>query len=311
MSSKHVPSEDIQAHGRYEIRIKGHLDSRWADQFEDMSFARDGNGTTLLSGPVVDQAALHGLLRKVRDLGLTLVSVVQVDPESDLDHSNTEKTNVDEKGRASKQAGLSEWLVPAALLLLGAVPLIAGAFRLTELFGGAAVLPADERFHASPLPVILHILGATAYTLLGPLQFAPGFRRRRPGWHLAAGKILVLSGLAVGLSALWMTLFYPRQAGTGELLYGLRLLFGSAMVASILLGVAAIRRGDLKRHRAWMARGYAIGLGAGTQVLTLTAGEFVSGSLTEFSHALLMGAGWAINLAVAEWAIHKKKGVGA
>ncbi len=203
------------------------------------------------------------------------------------------------------------WLVPAALLLLGVVPLIAGALRLNELSGGAAILPADERFHVSPLPVVLHILSATVYTFLGAFQFASGFRRRRPGWHRAAGRILVLSGLVVGLSALWMTLFYPRQPGTGELLYALRLLLGSAMVVSILLGVTAIRRRDIVRHRAWMMRGYAIGLGAGTQVLTLSAGQLAAGPLSELGHALLMGAGWAINLAVAEWVIRKREDASA
>ena len=56
-----------------------------------------------------------------------------------------------------------------------------------------------------------------------------------------------------------MTLFYPRPAGDGELLTGMRLVFGSAMVASIVLGFAAVRRRDIARHRAWMIRGYAIG----------------------------------------------------
>ena len=64
--------------GRYEIRVKGHLEPRWAAWFEGLRLTRERDGTTLLSGPVVDQAALHGLLRKVRDLGLPLVSVTRV-----------------------------------------------------------------------------------------------------------------------------------------------------------------------------------------------------------------------------------------
>ncbi len=198
------------------------------------------------------------------------------------------------------------WAVPAALLVLSAIPLAAGAFRLTQLAGGAAITPANARFFASPLPVVAHIVSAGVYALLGALQFATGFRRRRPGWHRAAGRLLVACGLLVGLSGLWMTVFYPRPAGSGELLYALRLLFGSAMVVSILLGFAAIRRGDVIRHRMWMMRGYAIGLGAGTQVLTQLAGSLIAGPPSELSGALLMGAGWVINLAVAEWAIRKR-----
>ena len=67
--------------GRYEIRLKGHLDDKWADWFEGLTITREDNGETRLTGPVVDQAALHGLLRKVRDLGMPLIAVIQVDPK--------------------------------------------------------------------------------------------------------------------------------------------------------------------------------------------------------------------------------------
>jgi hypothetical protein len=65
----------------YQITVKGHLDNRWADWFEGVTITLEDNGETLLTGPVIDQAALHGLLRKVRDLGLPLVSVIHVEPE--------------------------------------------------------------------------------------------------------------------------------------------------------------------------------------------------------------------------------------
>ena len=64
----------------YQIRIKGHLGREWTDWFEGLAITLEDNGETLLTGPVIDQAALHGLLRKVRDLGLPLLSVQSVDP---------------------------------------------------------------------------------------------------------------------------------------------------------------------------------------------------------------------------------------
>jgi len=67
--------------GRYEIRLRGHLDSRWAAWFDGLSLSNENDGTTIIGGPVVDQAALHGLLQKVRDLGLALVSVTEVQPD--------------------------------------------------------------------------------------------------------------------------------------------------------------------------------------------------------------------------------------
>jgi uncharacterized membrane protein len=181
----------------------------------------------------------------------------------------------------------------------------AGAFRLTQLTGGAEITPANGRFFASPLPVMLHIVSASVYAVLGAFQFSPAFRRRRPGWHRMAGRLLVPAGLLVGISALWMTLFYPRPAGDGDLLSAFRLLFGSAMIVSIILGFTSIMRRNVAQHRAWMMRGYAIGLGAGTQALTLMAGEIIAGRPSELTRALLMGAAWVINLAVAEWGIRR------
>jgi hypothetical protein len=78
MSETHAWMKDRHEPERYEIRLEGHLDDRWVNWFEGLTLTREDNGETLLSGPVVDQAALHGLLRKVRDLGMPLLSVTRV-----------------------------------------------------------------------------------------------------------------------------------------------------------------------------------------------------------------------------------------
>ncbi|CAG0943429.1 hypothetical protein ANRL1_01336 [Anaerolineae bacterium] len=80
MSETLASMEDHHEPQLYEIRLKGHLDARWANRFEGLTITLEENGDTLLTGPVVDQAALHGLLKKVRDLGLPLVSVSPVEP---------------------------------------------------------------------------------------------------------------------------------------------------------------------------------------------------------------------------------------
>ena len=108
-----------------------------------------------------------------------------------------------------------KWLV-TALLLLSAPPLAAGVFRLSVLASESEITLTNERFFAVTLPVVLHILCSIVYAILGAFQFATGFRRHRLGWHRAAGLLLVLCGLMVGISGLWMTLFYPRVDGTGE-----------------------------------------------------------------------------------------------
>ena len=81
MSATHASTKDHDEPGLYEIRIKGHLDDKWAAWFEGLTLTREDNGETLLTGPVVDQAALHGLLRKVRDLAMPLLSVTRVRPD--------------------------------------------------------------------------------------------------------------------------------------------------------------------------------------------------------------------------------------
>ena len=80
MSQTHASTDRHEGPGLYEIRIEGHLDHRWAGWFDGLTLTLEDNGDTLLTGPVVDQAALHGLLRKVRDLGMPLVSVMRVRP---------------------------------------------------------------------------------------------------------------------------------------------------------------------------------------------------------------------------------------
>jgi hypothetical protein len=86
MSSEHAPSGRQNEAGLYEIRLKGHLDARWAAWFDGLTLAQEDNGSTVIRGWVIDQAALHGLLQKVRDIGLTLVSVARVDPGRPINH---------------------------------------------------------------------------------------------------------------------------------------------------------------------------------------------------------------------------------
>ena len=206
--------------------------------------------------------------------------------------------------RTSRSTARTGW-VPFALVALVLLPLFFGALRLVELAGGPALMPANPRLNASPVPVAVHIVSAVGYTLLGAFQFSAGLRRRRPGWHRAAGRVLVVLGLAVAVSALWMTLGYARQPGTGVLAYLLRLGFGTAMTASLILGLAAIRRRDVPRHRAWMTRAYALALGAATQLFTLAIGPAVFGPGV-LTHDLSLGAAWLINLAVAEYVIRRR-----
>src|SRR5205085_1340969 len=130
--------------------------------------------------------------------------------------------------------------------------------------------------------------------------------------HRVAGRILVPAGLLVAVSGLWMNFFYARAAGDGEALLVVRLIFGSTMLASIVLAVLAIRRRDFTSHGAWMTRAYAIALGAGTQVFTMLPWVLIFGPIgaaDELPRTVLMTAGWVINLAVAEYVIRRRSAV--
>jgi uncharacterized membrane protein len=212
----------------------------------------------------------------------------------------------------SPPRGRSGWPVPVALVALSAVPVVAGALRVVQLAGGPALIPAEARFPVPPVALLAHILGAAAYALVGAFQFVPRIRRQHAAWHRRAGRVLTVAGLAVAGSAVWMTLFYAAKPGTGDLLYLFRLTFGFLMVAFLVLGFAAIRRRDIAAHRAWMVRAYAIGLAAGTQVFTESIGVALLGTGALVGD-LAKGAGWVINLAVAEWLIrrparHRRRG---
>ena len=201
-----------------------------------------------------------------------------------------------------------QWIVPAALIFLSLVPVIAGTVRLADLTGGE-ISPENARFFDSPFPVLIHIPAVTVYLLLGAFQFVPSLRRGKrggPSWHRIAGRILVPAGLLAALSGLWMAVFYDLPPLDGTLLLVLRLVFGSAMLASLVLGFIAIRRRKYVRHSEWMSRAYAIGVAQGTIVVVTIPWVLLVGPVDELTRALLIGASWVISLAVAEYFIYRR-----
>jgi uncharacterized membrane protein len=206
-----------------------------------------------------------------------------------------------------RNSSSTEWLIPAGLILLSLIPVAAGGVRIAQLSSSAEITPDNARFFASPLPVVLHIFSVSIYSLLGAFQFAPGLRRSRPTWHRMAGRVLIPSGLVAALTGLWMAHFYPWPQFDGSILYAMRLVVGFAMTWFLLFGVRAIFQRNFVQHGDWMVRAYAIGLGAGTQVMTHIPWLAFPALHGELMRALCMGAGWAINLAVGEWTIRRRR----
>jgi hypothetical protein len=201
----------------------------------------------------------------------------------------------------------SDWLTPILLVLLSAIPVLAGIAHLASLAQHAPVTAENARFVASPLPFGIHIVSVTVYCFLGAFQFSDGLRRRHPLWHRRAGWLSLPCGILAALTGLWMTAFYPLPAPLqGPLLFWFRLFIGSSMVACLILAAAAILRRRIPRHRAWMIRGYAIGQGAGTQALLLGPLTLLAGPPAGLLRDVLMVTAWLINLAIAEKIIRSR-----
>jgi uncharacterized membrane protein len=200
------------------------------------------------------------------------------------------------------------WKQLTCLFLLSLVPVLAGAVRLSGLTSGSEVTPDNARFMAAPLPIALHIVSATLFCVLGAFQFDAAIRQRFPRLHRIAGRVVVVpSGLLAALTGLWMTTASAIPAELqGELLHAVRIAVALAMTLAILLSVRAVWQRRIAQHRAWMVRAYALGQGAGTQVLILLPATLIVGAPTFLFRDVLMASAWALNLVVAEWLIRRR-----
>jgi hypothetical protein len=201
---------------------------------------------------------------------------------------------------AMEKRNRSSWLVPAGLVFLAVVPTLAGAARLVGLARGHSVVPGHERFAADPIATVLHVIGATGFLLGGALQFSGALRRRHPRWHRVLGRVLIPLALVAALTGLWMTLTWPAAEYAGPALAAVRLVVGSAMTTFIVMSILALSRRDYVAHGAFMTRAYALGSGAGTQVLTHLPWLLCASIRSEAVNTVLMALGWIINMVLAE-----------
>ncbi len=198
----------------------------------------------------------------------------------------------------------SEWAILIGLATLSLVPCIGGVLRLVELTFALEIMPENPRVRTAPLPVVIHLIASIPYCLLGILQFLPNVRRRYPRWHQLSGRMLVLAGLVAAISGLWMTHFFelPEKL-QGPLLYWVRVSVSLGMLVSLILGMLAILRKRVPSHKAWMLRAYALGQGAGTQVVVVIPWHLIIGEPSALTRDLLMTFAWIVNLYVAQIAI--------
>ncbi len=194
--------------------------------------------------------------------------------------------------------------------MLSFVPVIAGVVRLSSLAGGAnsgGVTPENARFVTMPVPVVIHIVGASLFCVLGAFQFDSALRQRFPRVHRIAGRVAAVCGMVAALTGLWMTAAYAIPAELqGPLLYGVRMVAGLAMTLAVVISVRAVFQRRITQHKAWMVRAYALGQGAGTQVLILLPVTLMAGAPTFIFRDVLMASAWGLNVALAEWVIRRR-----
>lgn len=195
----------------------------------------------------------------------------------------------------------SDFVIPVLLIALSAVPAVGGIVRLMSVATDTTITADNSRFLEAPTPVVIHVVSATLYALLGAFQFSRGLRLRWPRLHRRAGVLLTLNGLLAALTGLWMTVLYPIPTGQqGPILYAVRVVVATAMFASIAVAWSSILRRNVARHEAFMIRAYALGQGASTQVLVLLPWMLISHESQGLTRDLLMTLSWAINVAIAE-----------
>lgn len=199
------------------------------------------------------------------------------------------------------------WKLLAALWMLSLVPVVAGGVRLSGLASGGAVTPENARFIAAPAPVVLHIVCASLFCVLGALQLDQSLRQRLPRLHRIAGTVAVPCGIVAALSGLWMIAAYAIPAKLqGPLLYWVRVVVALAMTLAVILSVRAVLQRRFAQHKAWMVRAYALAQGAGTQVLIMLSVTLMAGAPTFIFRDVLMACAWGLNVAFAEWIIRRR-----
>lgn len=188
----------------------------------------------------------------------------------------------------------------------GTILVLEAIMHLASIRAGLSlqVLPADHmsrEYIENLTPALAHLIPGIAFLILGALQFSSRIRRRWPIYHRVAGLVFILCTVSVGISGVWMNEILPGRGGV--LKYVGSLVFGIAATVTVGLGMAAIARGDLGRHRAWMMRTYGIGLAGGVQRLIGIPLFLTLGDIDDLTIGAIMWLGWLLTVGVVEWRV--------
>jgi uncharacterized membrane protein len=186
-------------------------------------------------------------------------------------------------------------------------PIVAGGYHPPAVRTGAAAqfAPLDDLFAHYPILTLIHIVPGLLLMVLGPIQFSTSIRARHLRWHRWNGRIFVVTGLVVGVSALVMSLAMPAIGGVKQA--AATTLFGSFFLFALCRGYWHIRRREIALHREWMIRAFAVGLAVAT-IRPIIGFFFATSRLTGLTPHEFFGTafwiGFTVQLIVAEAWIH-------
>lgn len=190
-----------------------------------------------------------------------------------------------------------------ALAFCTFIPLMNAIANMVQIPTGTY---AEDSAHlaVAPLSWFLHVLAGAAFGIAGPMNLALALRRRFGRLHRATGRIFVCAGLVLGLTAFSLLLSVePQRTPVIDIARG---VFGIALLVTLAMAIIAIRARDIPRHRAWMIRTYAIGMGSGTGALVLIPIYLVTGAPpTGLSSDVILVTWWVLTIGFAEWVIYR------
>lgn len=189
------------------------------------------------------------------------------------------------------------------LLLATAIPIVTASLTMYQIPTGK-LQGASTKFEAVPWSLFVHSLGGVLFGLLGPLQFAGVIKRRFGRLHRVTGRVFVAAGLLLALSSLRLLAEFPTPS-TWVLTIA-RLAAGVGLAAAMITALVAVLRRDIPRHRAWMIRAYAVGMGAATISFIMLPIFLITGNAVEgYAADMLFVLSWVINITIAEWVIRR------
>lgn len=188
----------------------------------------------------------------------------------------------------------------AILLFLCLVPVLSGGYRLYSMDVNSTADAENLRYVGNPIPLAVHMIAYMFFCVFGTFQIAPNFRARRPKWHRIAGYLLIPAGLIAAGAGIWSTFEYDPRPGDGLPITIVRMSVAIGMIWAIVVGLTSIRRRDIKAHKIWMLRAYALSMGASTNAVIAAVWFATVGEPQGTPWALGMAAGWIFNLWVAE-----------